>query len=167
MKKNYWLGYSALVLILILFLFRVYGIITFSIEELISYAFSIYGISLAYTAFGKNKKADLFIGTVTFMSGVFLFVINKFEFFSLHILIIPAFIFVLASGSLMLFLDNQSDKKLLLVSILFFLSAFIITIILGRLHFLSFFYNLIYIIKSYWIALIILILVVIFIKRED
>ena len=167
MKKNYWLGYSALVLLLILLLFRVYGFFTFSISELLSYAFCIYGISLAYTAFGKNKKADLFIGTVTFMSGVFLFVINKFEFFNLHTLLIPAFLFVLASGSFMLFLDNQSDKKLLLVSILFFLSAFMITIILGRLQFLSFFYNLIYIVRKYWIALIILILIVFFIKREE
>ncbi len=167
MKKNYWLGYSALVLLLTLLLFHFYGFFTFSTGELFSYAFCVYGISLAYVAFGKNKKADLFVGTVTFMSGVFLFVINKFEFFNIHTLLIPAFLFVLASGSFMLFLDNQSDKKLLLVSALFFLSSFLITIFLGRFQLSSFFYNLFYIIGRYWIALIILILIVLFIKRED
>ncbi len=167
MKKKYWLGYSAVALLLVLLMFRFYGIFTFSTGELFSFAFCIYGISLVYVAFGKNKKTDLFVGTVTFMSGVFLFVINKFEFFNLHALLIPAFLFVIASGSFMLFLDNQSDKKLLLVSLLFFLSAFIFTIILGRFQFFSFFYNLVYLIRRYWIILTILLLIVFFIKREN
>ncbi len=167
MKKN-----SALVFYVILFLaavliLRLFDIVDISASELLSYIFCIYGIAVFYNSFGKKKRLELFTGTATFLAGVFLFITNKFVFFDTYKIIMPAVIFIFGAGGIMLYVDDKSDKKILFISLLFIIFAFVFAIILGSLSFLSFFYAVFYIMKKYWIAVLILFFVLLFLKREE
>jgi len=165
-KKRAFVFYITLLLAAALLL-RLFDVITISASELLSYVFCIYGIALVYISFGKKKKLDLFVGTTTFLAGVLLFTTNKFDFFNTRYLIAPAVLFILGSGGLMVYIDDLSDKKIFFISLAFILFAFAFTFVLGSLKFSNFFYTIFYIAKKYWLAILILILVILFLKRED
>ncbi|MHB1687022.1 MAG: hypothetical protein ACYCVH_06595 [Ignavibacteriaceae bacterium] len=167
MKKNHPLVIYLLIFLAAAMMLRVLRLINTPAGEILSYVLSAYGIVTVYLSIGRNKKLNLFTGTVTFLAGILLFVINNFDFFNLSGILVPSVLFIFGISSLMLFIDSPSDKRILTVAVIFLIFATVFTILLGSPALRSFFYALFYIVKKYWLVVLILIIIILLTKREE
>ena len=147
-------------------LLKFWGIIDFDNREIFGYGLIFYGISLVYISFGNHQRGRLFIGSIIFLSGLFLYIISKFEFFKESTLLIPALLLIFSISFLMLFLDNLHDKTVLLVSVLFFISGTIVTIYNGEISFPVFLNAIWHITLNYWPVVLIAVGIILIIHRE-
>jgi len=147
-------------------LLKFWGIIEFDNLEIWGYGLIFYGISLVYISFGNNQRGRLFIGSIIFLSGLFLYIISKFEFFRVSTLIVPALLLLFSISFFMLFLDNYHDKTVLLISVLFFISGTIVTLYNGEISFPVFFNSIWHITLNYWPVVLIAIGMILIIHRE-
>ncbi len=145
---------------------RIFGIINTSSGEILSYVLAVYGIVTVYISMGKNKRLNLFLGTVIFLSGIILFVTNNFDFYRISGILLPSVFLITGAGFLMLFIDNPSEKTVLTLAVIFIVFGMILTVILGTFSIHSFFNAILYIAQKYWILAIILIMIILLIKRE-
>ncbi len=145
---------------------RIFGIINTSSGEILSYVLAVYGIVTVYISMGKNKRLNLFLGTVIFLSGIILFVTNNFDFYKISGILLPSVFLIIGVGFLMLFIDNPAEKTILTLAVIFIVFGLILTIILGTPSAHSFFNAILYIAQKYWILAIILIMIILLIKRE-
>jgi hypothetical protein len=147
-------------------LLKLWGIIDFDNNEIWGYGLIFYGISLVYISFGNNQRGRLFIGSIIFLAGLFLFIISKFEFFQVSILIIPALLLIFSISFFMLFLDNLKDKTVLLISVIFFIAGTIDTLYNGEISISTFFDSILQITLNYWPVVLIAIGIILIIHRE-
>jgi hypothetical protein len=147
-------------------LLKFWGVIDFDNREIFGYGLIFYGISLVYISFGNNQRGRLFIGSIIFLSGLFLYIISKFEFFKESTLLIPAILLIFSISFLMLFFDNLHDKTVFLVSVLFFISGTIVTIYNGEISFPAFLNAIWHITLNYWPVILIAIGIILIIHRE-
>jgi hypothetical protein len=145
---------------------KLFGIIDVENTELIGYAMIFYGINLVYLSFGGKQQGLLFTGTVFFLVGLLLFLINNFEFINNKEIIFPSILLILGTGFLMLFLDNTSKKNFLLVSLTFILSALIVTTLLGSITATLFVDSVVKITVKYWLIALVAIVLLIVLHRE-
>lgn len=166
--------YQSLFTYLLLFLslsllLKFFGFISLSSGEIIGYALIFYGICDVYLSLGSDRKISLFFGTVFFLIGILLYVINNFLIFWGPSLLLPSIFLIPGFAYLILYIDSPANKKFLFTGILLILTGFILTIINGQFN-LSTFYNSILRVSSiYWqvvlVAAIILILISFEIKK--
>ena len=145
---------------------KLFGIIDVENTELIGYAMIFYGINLVYLSFGGKQQGLLFTGTVFFLVGLLLFLINNFEFINNKEIIFPSILLILGTGFLMLFLDNTSKKNFLLVSLTFILSALIVTTLLGSITATLFVDSVVKITVKYLLIALVAIVLLIVLHRE-
>ena len=148
-------------------LLKLWGIIDFANNEIWGYGLIFYGISLVYISFGNNRRGRLFIGSILFLSGLFLFIVSKFEFFDVSRLIIPALLLIFSISFFMLFLDNLQEKSVLYISAIFFIAVTIVTLYNGEISFPAFIDSILQITLNYWPVVIIAIGIILIIHRED
>ena len=157
----YLLTFLALSIIL-----KLLGIIDFDNYEIWGYGLIFYGISLVYISFGNNQRGRLFIGSIIFLIGLLLFIISKFEFFSVSTLILPSLLLIFSISFLMLFLDNLKERSLILISLAFFIAGTIYTLFNGEISLLSFLNSVKQITLSYWPVILIAAGIILIIQRE-
>jgi hypothetical protein len=145
---------------------KLFGIIDVENTELIGYAMIFYGINLVYLSFGGKQQGLLFTGTVFFLVGLLLFLINNFEFINNREIIFPSMLFILGTGFLMLFLNNTSKKNFLLISLTFILSALIVTTLLGSITANLFINSIAKIAVKYWLVALVAMVLLIILHRE-
>ena len=145
---------------------RIFGIINTSSGEILSYVLAAYGIVTVYLSMGKNKRLNLFLGTVIFLSGIILFVTNNFDFYKLSGILLPSVFLIIGVGFLMLFIDDPAEKTILTLTVIFIAFGLILTIILGTFSVHSFFNAIRYIAQKYWILAVILIMIILLMKKE-
>ena len=147
-------------------LLKFWGIIDFDNREIWGYGLIFYGISLVYISFGNNQRGRLFLGSIIFLSGLFLYLISKFEFFQVSVLIIPALLLLFSISFFMLFLDNYHDRTVLLISVLFFISGTVVTLFNGEISFPVFLNSIWHIVLNYWPVVLIAVAIILIIHRE-
>jgi len=145
---------------------RLFGIINIESTELVGYALIFYGISLVYTSFGQNRAGVLFTGSLLFLVGFLLYLLNNFNFASKKDIIFPSVLFILGINFLMLFFDDPAKKNFLAISAALVLSAIIVTIVLGSITFQSFLSTISDIAVKYWPVLLVSVLLLIIIHRD-
>jgi len=158
--------YALTFLIITLFL-KFFGLLNVDNNELLAYTFIFYGISSVYISFGRNKRLQLFIGTAIFLIGIVFFLISNFAIFSSSGLIFPSTLLILGISCWMLFLDNTNDKAILFVSIIFILLGIIYSISVGAMRVGSFVSSILSITAKYWAIVIITLIIVLLLKRDD
>lgn len=152
---------------ILLFIFRIFGIINIEGGEIVGYAFIFYGISSVYLSFGQNEKWTLLLGTVFFCLGVLLFMINNFHFPNVARLIVPSILMTFSISLLMLYLDDLKNKVFLYSSVSLFIITILIAKIWGVISFVSFFTSIWTTITGYWPVVLILLLVVFLLRDKD
>ncbi len=157
----YLLTFLALSIIL-----KLLGIIDFDNTEIWGYGLIFYGTSLVYISFGNNQRGRLFIGSIIFLIGLFLFIISKFEFFSVSTLIMPSLLLIFSISFFMLFLDNLREKSPLLISLILFIAGTVYTIFNGEISLPSFINSTAQITLDYWPVVLITIGIILIIHRE-
>ncbi|MCL5030418.1 MAG: hypothetical protein M1480_15510 [Bacteroidetes bacterium] len=148
-------------------IFKFLGVINLANEEILSYTFIFYGLSSVYASMGKGKKLRLFIGTAVFLIGIILFIMIYFDMFYSPKIIFPSTLLILGISSLMLFLDNTKDKAVLFISLIFILIGIVYSVSVGMLRLNSFIFSFYHILLKYWIIILIAIIIVAAIRRED
>jgi hypothetical protein len=145
---------------------RIFNIIDFNSNEILSYAFILYGISVVYVSLGRNKRITLFFGSILFLIGIVLFVINNFDFMHPGQLLFPSLIFIIGISLLIVFFDNSSNIGLLVISCIFLFFGIIYTIFFGSISANLFLLSIERIVLKYWPVLIIILGIIFLIGRD-
>jgi hypothetical protein len=140
-------------------IFKIIGLLNLNNEEILAYTFIFYGISSVYLSLGRDKKFRIFLGTVVFLIGIILFVLNNFDINNISKIIFPSILFILGIGFLMLYLDNINDKAMLYISLIFILTALVYSITIGSMKLGLFIYSIHHVILKYWIVAIIALII--------
>ncbi len=139
-----------LLFLLIAVVLKFFGLIHLSGSEIIGYALICYGICSVYLSLGKNRKFTLFFGTIFFLAGVLLFIINNFPIFWNNYILLPSFLFTTGIAFLMLFIDRPEKRKFFITSLVFIAAGLIFTIISGQFSFPGFYDAIVKISSYYW-----------------
>lgn len=155
-----------LVFLSAIILLRMIGVIQISNLELLGYALIIYGLSLFYSSYIRNNKLFLFIGSVLFLFGVLLFLIENFEFTEPGKLILPASVFIICISTFMVYISDIKQKLMLYISIILLTAGIGVTALLSKQGLPGFFGNIVSVAEKYWTILVILIIVIVLVGRE-
>ncbi len=150
----------------ILILLRVLGVAHFNNDELISYILIIYGLGLYYSSYLKNMKTGLFLGSAMFLSGIVFLVIGNFEFMDTNQLVLPSIIMITAISIFMLYLNDQTNKLTLYLSIALFAFGVFYIGFTSEHGYYNLIPYLLQMIKLYWIVIVMLIVVAVLVNRE-
>jgi hypothetical protein len=154
------------IFISVLILLRFIGVIIINNDELIGYGLITYGLSLFYSAYIESRKLFVFIGSTVFLIGVYFFIVGNFEFENTDKIFVPAAIFILSVGSLMLFLSDTGFKLGMYAAIILF-TAGIGTLALMSPHGIeNIITNTVDIFKKYWPVLVILLAVISLVNKD-
>jgi hypothetical protein len=137
------------------------GLINLDPNEIFGNGFVLYGILSAGISFRNQKKGILFVGSVSFLGGIILFIISSFDLVNTNSIVFPAFMFIFSAAFFMLFLDDLKNKVFLTVALVFFASGLVSTIFIGSISTFSFFNAIGEIIVRYWVVELIIILAMI------
>ena len=164
--------YQSLLTYLLLFLslsvvLKFFGIIHIPGSEIIGYALIFYGVSSVYLSIGKKRRYSLFAGTVFFLTGILLYIINNFLIFWNEGIFISSALFIPGIAFLMLFFDDHFKKKFFITSIVFIAAGLLAVTINGQLNVSSFFGTLIKITGYYWPVALVAAVIIILISFEE
>ena len=167
MIKNQLIGILTVLFIIISVLLNIFDIAYVSENDIFGYSFIILGSSLAYTAFIQNKKTIAFIGSVTFLSGVLLIILDNFEIYIHQDFVLPIILLVAGCGLLMAYLTDFAKRFILLLSVIFLTAGFTLLIFQKSFDFGIYYRSVLSIISVYWIIILIMIFVIIIINRTE
>lgn len=155
-----------LVFLLLSVLLKITGIFDISVTELTGYVLMLFGISIVYVSMGKNKKKLLFIGAVSFLVGIELFIASNYDFPKLSNIVLPSIFFILGTAFLILFIDDLSNKLLLAISVIFFISGIFFFTKLGIFNPADFLKSTISISLKYWPVIIIATVLILLLNKD-
>ena len=148
-------------------LLKIVGIINISYTELAGYALIFYGIGTVYISMGKKKRNLLFMGAVLFLIGVELIIVNNYDFLSLSNVVLPSIFFILGTAFMILFIDDLSNRLLLVISIIFLISGIFFFAKLGTFNFSNFLKSTLSITLKYWPVIIIVTALILLLKKDN
>ena len=146
--------------ILIAVILKLVGLVNFNNFELLAVIFAAFGSGTVYNSMGKNKKISLFFGSAAFLAGVVFLLIGSRQIPNTSHIIFPSVLYIIGISCFMLYLDNTSDKTLILVSFIFILLGVIYTAISGSFSFDTFIGTLSDVIGEFWLVLLVVIIVI-------
>ena len=155
------------IFIVLVILLKLIGLISASFTELASYALIFYGIGTVYLSMGKNKKNLLFVGAAAFLVGIELFITSNYDFLRISHIVLPSIFFILGTAFLVLFIDDLSNKLLLIISIIFLVSSLFFFTKLGTFNLSNFVTATISISRKYWPVLIIITAIILLLRKNN
>ncbi len=147
----------SLIVLGILLLLKLAGEVTAPYKDIYINMLLFYGIVSVFVNMGTQNKGGLFVGVLSFMVGVVLYVINHFDIMSTNRLILPSLFFVLAAGFLFLFFDDFSERIFLYVFLFLILAGYLSNIFYDSAEWIRFSAESSKIILSQWEYLFIII----------
>jgi hypothetical protein len=156
-----------LIFIVLSILLKIIGLIELSYTELAAYALIFFGIGTVYLSMGKNKRNLLFAGAVAFLIGVELVITCNYDFLKLANIVLPSIFFILGTAFLILFIDDFSNRLLLIVSVIFLISGAFFFTKLGTLNFSNFLKSTVSITVKYWPVIIIVTALILLLKKDN
>lgn len=159
---TYLVLYLALSLVL-----KFFGFITLSGSEIISYALIFYGITDVFLTLGKNRKFSLFFGTVCFLTGILLYVLNNFLIFWDPTILLPSVFIIPGIAFLMLRFDNPLNKKHFVIGIVLILAGLIAMVVNKQFSLSTFYQSMINVTSLYWQVVLVIVGILIFIIFEE
>ncbi|VAX24622.1 hypothetical protein MNBD_IGNAVI01-1724 [hydrothermal vent metagenome] len=114
-----------LIVLGILLLLKLAGEVTVPYTDIYGNMLLFYGIVSVFMNMGKQNKGGLFVGVLSFMIGVLLYVLNHLDIMSTNRMVLPAFFYILASSFLFLYFDDFSEKIFLFISLFLILAGYL------------------------------------------
>jgi len=165
--KNHLIITYLLVLVALSVLLKIIGIINISYAELAGYALIFYGIGTVYVSMGKNKKRMLFMGAAAFLVGMILSITSNYDFLKLSNIVLPSIFIILATAFLILFIDDSSNRLLLIISVIFLIFGIFFFTKLGTFNFSDFLKSTLSISLKYWPIIIIIAALILLLKKDN
>ncbi|MAT59684.1 MAG: hypothetical protein K8F60_11270 [Melioribacteraceae bacterium] len=124
MKRNEIIIFSVLLVITgLLILLSEFNVVNITIEEILTMDISAFGILTVYIGFERGSRALISIASTSFMTGIFLFILNNYEIFTNANIYTFALLFIAATNFFLLFIDNPKSSSFLFSSILIYIAA--------------------------------------------
>lgn len=125
-----------------------------------------YGIVGVFINIGKSRRSWLLLANLLFFTGLFFLISDYYQIIEKDHLFFTLFLFVLANGSLLLFIENTKEKIFLILSFLFFVLSIsageVVTLLAG----FSTFSNIGLALLVYWPVFLILFGVAVLVHRR-
>lgn len=132
------------------------GLSGLSGDMILSITFVFYGLLLTAVTFGQNRNGMLFLASVSFLYGVFLYVTDNYVIFQTSEMYIPSILFIAGAALLIIFLQDFKNIPVLLTAIT--LIAFSVLVIeTGMLSNVYLIEKSVRFTKSYWPLMLIII----------
>lgn len=154
------------IVILVFFTLKTFGIINFSLIELIAFGTCLLGFYKAIDGFDSYNRWKVFYGTIIFLSSLTIIIFYHFEFFNPAQMFIPATLMIIGGGFFMLFLTATENIMLIFISAV--LNGFALMIIIhnGRTDLLIFLRSVLEIIYDLWYLLLMLLGLIYFVRNK-
>jgi len=150
------LALSLIVLGFVLLL-KLVGEVTAPYVNIYGNMFLFYGIVSVFMNMGKQRKGSLFVGVLSFMVGVLVYIMNHFNMMTTNQIILPSIFFAFSSAFLFLFIDDFSEKTFLYISLLLILAGYLSIPFYGSSELIKFSASISRTILSQWEYLLIII----------
>ena len=167
MLKNHLIITYLLVLVALSVLLKIIGIINISYAELAGYALIFYGIGTVYVSMGKNKRRILFMGAAAFLVGMILSITSNYDFLKLSNIVLPSIFIILGTAFLILFIDDSSNRLLLIISAIFLIFGIFFFTKLGTFNLSDFLKSTLSISLKYWPIIIIITALILLLKKDN
>ncbi|NWF89698.1 MAG: hypothetical protein HXY50_09595 [Ignavibacteriaceae bacterium] len=154
-------------LFLIAAFLKIVGIIRTDYIEIASFVLIVLGIGVVYSSMGKGGKKLLVGGVIAFLVGIELFITHNYEFSKLSNIVLPSIFFILGTAFLVLFIDDLSNKLLLIISLIFLSAGLYFFNKLGSLNISAFLNSVLSITINYWPVLIIFTVILMLLNKKN
>jgi hypothetical protein len=165
--KNHLIITYLLVLVALSVLLKIIGIINISYADLAGYALIFYGIGTVYVSMGKNKRRILFMGAAAFLVGMILSITSNYDFLKLSNIVLPSIFIILGTAFLILFIDDSSNRLLLIISAIFLIFGIFFFTKLGTFNLSDFLKSTLSISLKYWPIIILITALILLLKKDN
>lgn len=115
-KNRPWFGIMLIIFGIVLLLNQT-NIINVRLSQILWAALAVYGFTISYQGFSKNKKGKIFWGTVLFLTSILFILRNLYIFDLYHFVLLSAWILIFGFAFLMLFINNPREHVHLIFSL--------------------------------------------------
>lgn len=134
-----------------------YNLFEINYKSVLEYLFLFFGLVLLLTSMNDNSRGLLFLGSLVFMAGVVLLVINEFEILSPLKIVVPSILFSLGAAFFLLFIDNYKENVFLFISIILISISILLIVFLKDHHLYNIANRVSFLILEFWPILLTLI----------
>jgi len=99
-------------------------------KSVLEYLFLFWGVVLVLTSMNDNSRGLLFLGSLIFMAGIVLLVINEFEILNPLKIVLPSVLLSFGAAFFLLFVQNHKEKVFLFTSIILFGISILLIVLL-------------------------------------
>src|SRR4030042_3203831 len=155
MKFNNITGYTFITFGLI-YLINPFNVINPDNYTVISILLMIAGISAVYLSFYSNRRAGVYLATITFLYGICLYVSNHYSIIGQNIIYLPTIFFLTGAGFIMLFIENMKAKAFLISGTILIFFSLLFTFVITSGYLLIFANRISGYILDFWPAVLII-----------
>ena len=144
---------------------NIFGILEIDSTTFFGYGLIFYGVASVYTSFGEKNKVLIFIGSAAFLTGIVISLPSHFDFIHPLNVFIPSSILIAGISLLIVFLDDTSNKTILLAASLLLIAGIIFILAVRNVQPAVFGESILKIIEVYWPVLLVISGITIILKR--
>lgn len=93
--------------------------------EVFAFSFILYGLLINYFSFNNHNNFGILLGSVLFIAGVFIWVINNYDVLIIEKLLFPSLLFALGTSFLMIAINTENKFRELLLSMILFVFVYL------------------------------------------
>lgn len=140
----------ALLLFGIFSVLKYFNIIQSSDLEITSITIIVFTLVTIISSMNKIKRSSLFLISVLLNVGIILLVLENFEILSCYNVLLASLLFIFGSGFFILFVQNPSEKFLLMISLFFLILSFTILVFFESNSLIKYANRITIILFDYW-----------------
>jgi hypothetical protein len=134
-----------------------YNLITLNYTIFLEYILLFLGVTLVLTSANNSSRSFLFLGSLLFICGSILFVVDNFEILTPIKIVLPSILFAFGAAFLILYIDNTQEKIFLFISIILMGISLLVIILLKNNDLYSIANRVSFLILEFWPILVSLI----------
>lgn len=131
-------------------LLNFFGITHFTIEQTLSIVLILFGLISYLRSFHNLKRGGLFLISILMNIGIFLFVLTNFEILNWYNIITPSIFYVVASGLMLLYIENKNEFVFLISAIFFFVLAICSVVFVQTVSVVAYIHRITLILFDFW-----------------
>ena len=136
------------------------NILSISFTNILSYSLIIIGIALVYIEVIKKNRLLIFIGSIAFLTGIFLLITENFEVNTTGGMRLPFILIFSGSGLLMVHISTPNKKLILLASVILLSAGLTLLLVDSHWQIRSFTQSLLSVVNFLWPVAIIIVLLI-------
>lgn len=154
-----------LAFIIISFLLSIFGVISVTVIDILSYSLLISGMVLVYSEGIRQNGLSVFLGSVIFLLGVYFLISENFSLNINEEISIPMIFIIAGAGLLVLHIVTSTRMIFLIISIICLSAGITLFIMNSRWNFKAFFNSVIPVLNYLWPMAIFLAIIILLLRK--